>query len=233
MNPPAMIFAAGLGTRMGALTRDRPKPLLPVAGRPLLDHALAIARAARPARIVVNTHAHAGQIAAHLARVAPDVLISHEPERLETGGGLKAALPLLGSTVAFTLNADALWSPPNPFELLAAAWDPSRMDAFLCLVPRAEAHAHLGPGDFARAPDGVLTWRGEAASAPFVFAGAQLLRAELAADIPEAAFSLWSVWRPLLERGRLHGIVHPGPWVDVGHPGGLEAAEALAAQPAP
>ena len=92
-----MIFAAGLGTRMGALTRDRPKPLIEVAGRPLIDHALALVRAAGIPRIVVNTHAHAEQMRAHLARVAPEALVSHEPELLETGGGLKRALPLLGA----------------------------------------------------------------------------------------------------------------------------------------
>ncbi len=96
MTPDAvMIFAAGLGTRMGELTRDRPKPLIEVAGRPLIDHALALVRAAGIGRIVVNTHAHADRLAAHLARVAPEAAVSHEPERLETGGGLKRALPLL------------------------------------------------------------------------------------------------------------------------------------------
>ena len=123
MTPQAlMIFAAGLGTRMGALTRDRPKPLVEVAGRPLIDHALALARAAGIPRIVVNTHAHADQMQAHLARTAPDVLISHEPTLLETGGGLKRALPLLGPGPVFTLNADMVWTGPNPLAALAAAW---------------------------------------------------------------------------------------------------------------
>ena len=134
----AMIFAAGLGTRMGALTRDRPKPLIPVAGRPLLDHALALVRGVGVPRVVVNTHAHAAQVADHLARSAPDVLVSHEPERLETGGGLKRALPLLGSGPVFTLNADMVWSGPNPLAALAAAWRPG-MGALLVVVPRENA----------------------------------------------------------------------------------------------
>jgi N-acetyl-alpha-D-muramate 1-phosphate uridylyltransferase len=227
-----MIFAAGLGTRMGALTADRPKPLLPVAGRPLLDHALAVARAVRPPRIVVNTHAHAEQIAAHLGRTAPDVLISHEPERLETGGGLKRALPLLDGSPVFTLNADALWTPPSPLALLADAWNPSRMTALLVLVPRAAARAHPGRGDFFLAADGRLTHRGAAPEAPYVFTGAQVLDPSSLATVPEDAFSLWHLWKPLLAEGRLHGVVHPGPWVDVGTPAGLAAAEAIAAAPA-
>jgi N-acetyl-alpha-D-muramate 1-phosphate uridylyltransferase len=231
MTHPVMIFAAGLGTRMGALTADRPKPLLAVAGRPLLDHALAIARAARPPRIVVNTHAHADQIADHLAGTAPDVVVSHEPERLETGGGLKRALPLLAGSPVFTLNADAVWTPPNPLALLAGAWDPGAMTALLALVPREAAHAHPGRGDFFLAPDGRLTHRGDAPEAPYVFTGAQLLDPTGLAAIHEDAFSLWRLWNPLLAEGRLHGIVHPGPWVDVGTPAGLAAAETLAAAP--
>ena len=230
---PAMIFAAGLGTRMGALTADRPKPMLEVAGRPLLDHALGVARAANPPRIVVNTHAHAEQIAAHLARTAPDVLISHEPERLETGGGLQQAMSLLGASPTFTLNADAVWTEPNPFALLAQAWDPARMGALLCLVPREAARAHAGPGDFFIGGDGRLTWRGEADSAPYVFAGAQLVDPTPLAAMPRGAFSLWALWKPLLAEGRLYGTVHPGPWVDVGHPPGIAAAETLLATTAP
>jgi N-acetyl-alpha-D-muramate 1-phosphate uridylyltransferase len=225
---PVMILAAGLGTRMGALTADRPKPLLPVAGRPLIDHALALARAIGPPRIVVNTHAHAGQIAAHLARTAPDVLISHEPRLLDTGGGLKHALPLLAASPVLTLNADALFAPPNPLEALAAAWDPDRMDALLALVPREAARAHPGPGDFFRDDAGRLTHRGTAASAPFVFTGAQIL-----ATAPLAAHARGHLppLDPLEDphpRGRLAGLVLPGPFVDAGTPAGLAEAEALA-----
>jgi N-acetyl-alpha-D-muramate 1-phosphate uridylyltransferase len=232
MTYPVMIFAAGLGTRMGALTADRPKPLIPVAGRPLLDHALAAARAVRPPRIVVNTHAHAEQIAAHLRRSAPDVTISHEPERLETGGGLKRALPLLDGSPVFTLNADAVWSPPDPLALLAGAWNPSRMTALLVIVPRAAARAHPGHGDFFLAPDGRLTHRDAAPEAPYVYTGAQLLDTSGVGAIAENAFSLWRVWKPLLAEGRLHGVVHPGPWIDVGTPAGLAATEGFAAAPA-
>ena len=180
-----MIFAAGLGTRMGALTRDRPKPLLTVGGRALIDHALALARDAAVPRIVVNAHAHADQLAAHLARVAPDVRLSREPERLETGGGLKAALPLLGSGPVFTLNADMVWRGPNPLTALAAAWDPARMGALLALVPRASAIGHAGAGRLRdrRRRDGSRA-AAAAATATLVYAGAQIIDAAALDAVP-------------------------------------------------
>lgn len=229
MTCPVMIFAAGLGTRMGALTRDCPKPLLRAGGRTLLDHALVLARDVGAGPVVVNAHAHAEQIAAHLEAQAPDVRISFERDRLETGGGLRRALPLLGASPVLTLNADAVWTGPNPLRLLQASWDPGRMDALLCLVPRKAALAHGGPGDFFLAPDGRLSRRGASSEAPFVFAGAQILHAEPLASGPEGPFSLNVVWDRLLEARRLFGIVHPGPWVDVGKPEGLAAAETLLA----
>lgn len=221
----AMIFAAGLGTRMGDLTRDRPKPMIPVAGRPLLDHALALVRDAGIARVVVNTHAHPGQVAGHLARVAPDAAVSHEPERLETGGGLRRALPLLGRGPVFTLNADMVWTGPNPLATLAAAWRPG-MGALLSLVPRGRATGHGGPGDFFLAPDGRLARRGAAEAAPFVYAGAEIIDTAALADFEEAVFSLNPVWDRLIAEGRLFGVVHPGGWVDVGRPEGIALAEA-------
>ena len=188
MSPDAiMIFAAGLGTRMGALTQTRPKPLIEVAGRPLLDHALDLARGAGLGRIVVNTHAHAGQMQDWLTANAPDVRISHEPERLETGGGLRRALPLLGGETAFTLNADTVWHGPNPLPLLAAAWDPARMDALLCLVPRQDVVGHAGPGDFFLESDGRLRRRSEAAAADFVYQGEKLAPIVEAFDVSRLA----------------------------------------------
>ncbi len=225
--PPtsAMIFAAGLGTRMGALTRDRPKPLIPVAGQTLLDHALAIVRAAGVSRIVVNTHAHSDQIAAHLRAVAPDVRISHEPERLETGGGLKAALPLFAGETVFTLNADMIWRGPNPLAALAAAWDPGRMSVLLVLVPRVAAIGHDGPGDFdIDATGGVRRRTG--AAADHIFAGAQIIDTRLLAPFEPGRFSLNRVWDDVLAAGILHGLPWHGTWVDVGRPEGIALAEA-------
>lgn len=242
MTLPAMIFAAGLGTRMGALTRDRPKPLIEVGGRSLLDHALDLVREAGVPRIVVNAHAHAGQVVAHLARVAPEAAVAHEPVLLETGGGLKAALPLLragpvsgqasgaGSAAdpapVFTLNADMVWRGPNPLAALAAAWEPGRMGALLALAPRAAALGHAGAGDFALGADGRLARRGAAASAPFVYAGAQIVETGALAAFPAGAFSMNLVWDALLAEGRLFGLAWGGRWVDVGRPEGLALAEA-------
>jgi MurNAc alpha-1-phosphate uridylyltransferase len=221
-----MIFAAGLGTRMGEMTRTRPKPLIAVAGRPLLAHALALTRDAGLARTVVNIHAHPEQMRAWLAREAPEVIPAEEPLLLETGGGLRAALPALGPGPVFTLNADMVWQGANPIRTLAAAWDPATMGALLCLVPRAAAVGHAGPGDFFRAPDGRLTRRGAAPSAPHVYAGAQIIDPARLAEIPETAFSLNRLWDLLLAEGRLFGVIHDGAWVDVGRPEGIALAEA-------
>jgi MurNAc alpha-1-phosphate uridylyltransferase len=221
-----MIFAAGLGTRMGALTRDRPKALIEVGGLALIDHALAIVRAAGVARIVVNAHAHAGLLAAHLARVAPDALIAREPALLETGGGLKAALPLLGPGPVFTLNADVVWRGPNPLAALADTWDAGRMGALLALVPLGAARGHAGAGDFEIDAAGRLTRRGHAPTAAFVYAGAQIIEPAALDPFPTGAFSLNRVWDGLRAEGRLAGRVWSGGWVDVGRPEGVALAEA-------
>lgn len=223
----AMIFAAGLGTRMGALTRDRPKPLIEVAGRPLIDHALALVRAAGVPRVVVNVHAHAEQMRAHLARVAPEALISHEPERLETGGGLAWARGLLGPGPVFTLNADVVWGGLNPLTALAGAWDTERMSGLLCLVPRAMAAGHAGPGDFDLDAGLRPVRRARAAAAGYVYAGAQILDPAALGD-RSGAFSLNPVWDALIAGDRLRAVVHEGHWVDVGRPEGIALAEAHA-----
>lgn len=216
-----MLFAAGFGTRMGALTAARPKPLIEVAGRPLIDHALELVRAIRPARIVANTHYRAEMLAAHLE--PKGVEISHElPEILETGGGLKAALPLLGAGPVFTLNTDAIWAGPNPLALLRASWDPARMDALLIGVPPARARGHAGQGDFIADPQGRAV-RG----AGLIYGGAQIVATEELAEIEETAFSLNLLWDRMIARGRLHVLEYPGPWCDVGHPEGIALAEAL------
>lgn len=227
MRLPLMIFAAGFGTRMGPLTRDRPKPLLPVAGVTLLDRALALGRAAGARPVVVNTHYLAGQVAAHLAG-ADDVAVSHEPEILETGGGLGAALPLLGPGPVATLNPDGIWTGPNPLSTLAAAWDAERMEALLLLAPRRATRAHAGPGDFALSADGRIA-RARGAPEALVYTGAQILRTEGLAEISGPAFSLNRLWDAMAARGTLFGVLHPGLWADVGTPAGLAAAEALLA----
>ncbi len=216
-----MIFAAGFGTRMGALTAEQPKPLLPVAGRPLIDHAISLARDAGIGRIVANLHYRAEMLREHLA--GSGVILSEEtPEILETGGGLRAALPLLGPGPVFTMNSDAVWSGPNPLRLLAEAWEPARMDALLLCVEKDRALGHQGKGDF------VIGEAGRATRGPgVVFSGVQILRTDALADIPQNAFSLNLLWDRMLTDGRLHALAYPGRWCDVGHPEGITLAETM------
>lgn len=222
MTPKAiMIFAAGLGTRMGELTRNQPKPLIRVGGRALIDHALDLTDGLAPLTRVVNTHYRADMIRAHLT--GTNVACSDEPERLlETGGGLRAAMPLLGPGPVFTLNSDAIWRGPNPLAALAQAWDPDRMEALLMLVAPHKAVGHTGRGDFLRSPDGRLV-RGPG----LVYAGAQIIRTERLSDIPQPVFSLNLLWDQMASRGGLYGIVYDGQWCDVGRPDCIPLAEAL------
>jgi MurNAc alpha-1-phosphate uridylyltransferase len=220
-DPPAlMIFAAGLGTRMGALTASRPKPLIPVAGRCLIDHALDVAAAAGIGRIVVNTHYLHEQITAHLA--GRGIALSHEPEILETGGGLRAALPLLGGQWVLTLNSDAVWTGANPLSELLRAWNPDRADALLLVGRGQDCRGHAGPGDFDLAGDGLMTRGGTA-----IFLGAQVIKTSALEGIVEPVFSLNRVWDRLIAAGRLAGTWHDGGWCDVGRPEGIAEAEDL------
>lgn len=224
--PPLMLFAAGFGTRMGDLTKAQPKPLIPVAGRALIDHALAVADAAGITRRVANVHYLPDQIAAHLAGC--DVALSWERDRiLETGGGLKAALPLLGGNPVATLNTDAVWTGRNPLRQLLAAWDGARMDGLLLLLPAGQAQGHSGTGDFLMDADGRLT-RARGAAGP-VYLGAQILRTDGLAAITEPVFSLNLLWDRMIADGRLFGLIHDGGWCDVGSPKGIALAEALLA----
>lgn len=222
----AMIFAAGRGTRMGALTFDRPKPLITVAGRALLDHALDLTRPVAPARVVVNAHHHGAMIRNHLA--GRGVLISDETDLLrETGGGLRHALPLLGPGPVFTLNADAVWRGANPLHALAATWDPARMEALLLMLPRDAAIGHSGAGDFVIGPDGRLS-RGPG----LVYSGAQIILPDRLSMIPDEVFSLNRLWDDMAARGTLFGLRHDGEWCDVGRPESIALAEAMLAKPA-
>ncbi|WP_321830441.1 nucleotidyltransferase family protein [Thalassovita sp.] len=215
-----MLFAAGFGTRMGALTAKRPKPLVPVAGRALIDHALDLTAAAGISKTVVNLHYRGQMIRDHLA--GRQILFAEEPEILETGGGLKAALSLLGPDPVLTLNSDAIWQGPNPIEALLAAWDPTRMDAMMMLIPPKQALGYAGQGDFHMAENGQLT-RGPGA----IYGGVQILKTEGLAEIDQNAFSLNLLWDQMLAKGRLFGLTYPGAWCDVGNPDGLKLAEDL------
>lgn len=217
-----MLFAAGFGTRMGALTEARPKPLIPVAGRALIDHALD--QADGVGRVVVNLHYRPEMIRAHLAN-RPNIAFSPELDTiLETGGGLLQALPLLGPGPVYTLNTDAVWTGPRALATLAAAWNPDLMDALLLLVPPDRAVGHRGKGDFLIGADGRLT-RG----AGLVYSGAQVIRTDGLAAVGQRVFSLNRVWDRMIGARRLYGVVHPGGWCDVGRPDCIPLAEAMMA----
>ncbi|QPH52756.1 nucleotidyltransferase family protein [Pontivivens ytuae] len=224
----AMVFAAGFGTRMGALTADRPKPLLEIGGCTLLDRALDQIAAAGVAEAVVNTHYHAGLVEAALSgRRAPAIRISHEPEILETGGGLLAARPLLPPAPVMTVNPDVAWGDPAAaVAALAQGWDPARHDACLLVVRRVETRCHPGAGDFDLTEGGPVR-RGDRPSAEYVYAGMQVIDPAVLDGLAPGKFSLNVVWNRLLAAGRLGLAVAPGPWVDVGTPEGLAAADAL------
>ncbi|WP_112321131.1 nucleotidyltransferase family protein [Oceanibium sediminis] len=228
---PVMIFAAGRGTRMRHLTSDRPKPMVPVAGRPLVDHALDLLVGAGATHVVVNVHHKPAPLLAHLeAERRLDIAISHERgQLLDTGGGLRHALGLLGGSPAVTLNADAVWSGPNPLAFLRDVGAPAPVGARLLLVPSAQAVGHLGAGDFFLGGDGRLTRRGQAARAPYVYTGLQVIDTALLAEVADDAFSLNVVWDRMLSLGTLEGCVYPGRWCDVGQPESLPLAEAMLA----
>jgi MurNAc alpha-1-phosphate uridylyltransferase len=232
----AMVLAAGLGTRMRPLTDDRPKALVEVAGKPLIDHMLDRLADAGARRAVVNVHYFADQLEDHLKhRTHPRTVISDERARLlETGGGLKKARPLLGEAPIWAANIDSVWTEGSTPALaaLAAAWDPRRMDACLLLAPLERTLGFDGRGDFFLGEDGRLSHRGDRPRAPYAYIGVQIIRPGAVDDGPEGPFSLFGVWMRMMAEGRLYGVVMDGFWMHVGDPDALKAAEAkMAATP--
>jgi MurNAc alpha-1-phosphate uridylyltransferase len=232
----AMVLAAGLGARMRPLTDTRPKPLVPVAGKPLLDHVLDKLAQAGVTTAVVNVHYLADQIERHLAaRRAPKIVFSDEREKLlDTGGGVVRALPQLGRAPFFHVNSDTLWIDsvtPN-LTRLALAFDPARMDALLLLASTAASIGYHGKGDFAMEADGTLRRRAENEVLPFVYAGVALLSPALFADAPSGAFSLNVLFDRAAATGRLAGLRLEGLWMHVGTPEAIAEAEAAIARDA-
>lgn len=213
-----MLFAAGFGTRMKALTKDRPKPLIKVAGKPLFDHAWDHIKDADFDTIVANIHYFPKMMAAHLD--ARGISVSDETDHiLETGGGLKKALSQLGSDPVLTMNTDAVWRGANPVLSMRAAWNPDEMDALLLLVHPDRCFGHTG-GDFEIDAEGRLRRGG-----PFVYSGLQIIKTDGLTEITDSKFSISRLWEGFQQEQRLFGLVYEGAWCDVGHPEGIQIAE--------
>ncbi|HZB89945.1 MAG TPA: nucleotidyltransferase family protein [Stellaceae bacterium] len=223
-----MVLAAGLGLRMRPITERLPKPLIPLGGRTLLDHAIDRLEAAGCSRIVVNAHYLADQVEAHLARrTAPAITLSREDELLETGGGVLKALPLLDD-VFYVVNSDIFWLDGMVPALtrLARAFTPEHHDAVLLLQRTVTALGYDGPGDFIVDDKGRLRRRREREIAPHLFAGVQLLSKRLFAGASPGKFSLNPLYDKAIAADRLVAIVHDGEWYHIGTPAGLARAEA-------
>ncbi|MES2174643.1 MAG: nucleotidyltransferase family protein [Pseudomonadota bacterium] len=228
----AMLMAAGLGKRMRPLTATRPKPLVKVAGKPLMDHALDRLEAGGIKKVVVNVHYLADTVEAHLRarKGGLDFVISDERAKLlETGGGLIRAKPLLGDKPFICANSDNLWidGAQETLGMMQRIWNPDKMDALLLLVPLARATCHTGPGDFHMDANGRLSRRKTAYVAPFVFTGVQILSPSLLVDPPGDVFSTNVFWNRAIEAGRLYGVSHQGLWFDVGTPQAIPVVESM------
>lgn len=226
----AMVLAAGLGTRMRSLTDARPKPLIEVKGKALIDYAFDRLRAAGVRKAVVNVHYLAGQIVAWSQRqTAPAVEISDErAELLDTGGGIALALPRLGSAPFFVLNSDSFWIDGKlpALQRLREAWVGARMDCLLLLCPLDRTVGYDGKGDFTIGADGRLARRVEGAGAALVYAGCHLADPRLFGDAPAGKFSINLLWDRAIAKGRLFGLAHDGKWIHVGTPESIAGAEA-------
>ena len=225
----ALVLAAGLGTRMRPLTLDRPKPLVEVAGRTMIDHCLDKLAEAGVARAVVNVHHFPQMVKDHLtARTNPAVAISDESgQLLETGGGMIRALPLLAADPFFCINSDNLWvdGPQDVFRQLSKAWKPDSMDALLLVVPHARAANHKGKGDFHMDANGRLTLRRSGRIAPFIYSGIQLVSQRLLRDAPPGPFGTMVLWKRAMAEARLYGVSHLGLWYEVGSPDAIAPTE--------
>ena len=228
----AMVMAAGLGKRMRPLTATRPKPLVEVAGRTLLDHVLDRLRAAGVENVIVNVHYLPDALEAHLAARAKGLNVKISDERsqlLETGGGLVKAASMIDCDPFLAVNSDNLWldGPADTLKLLASHWEGDKMDALLLLVPHARAQNHRGRGDFYMDRSGRLRRRERSRVAPFVYTGVQIVSKRLLQGAPEGPFSTNLLWDRAIEEGRCFGAVHQGLWFDVGTPQSIKATELI------
>lgn len=225
----AMIMGAGLGTRMRPLTDDRPKPMVMVAGRTLIDHAIDRLIAAGVNRIVVNVHYKADVLRAHLdKRRDVEVVYSDETERLlDTGGGVVKAMPHFGGEPFFVINSDSIWAeggtPPLP--AMQRLWDASRMDGLMLLAEMETAMGYEGSGDFVLEPDGKVARAKDRSEQPYAYPGVQIVHPRLFDGAPDGAFSTNIMWDRAITAGRLHGTVLDGVWIHVGTPQARDEAE--------
>ncbi|WP_336986664.1 nucleotidyltransferase family protein [Altererythrobacter aquiaggeris] len=225
----AMVMAAGIGKRMRPLTASQPKPMVRVAGKPLVDHTLDRLAEAGVAKVVLNVHYLADALEAHVAaRIAPTVEISDERDMLlETGGGMIKARGRLPDPF-FCLNSDNIWldGPRSAFADLSARWNPDEMDALLLVVPHARAANFRGKGDFHLGPLGQITRRRSGRIAPYIYTGIQLVSHRLLRDAPEGRFSTNILWERAIGEQRLFGIAFTGIWFEVGTPQSIAPTEA-------
>lgn len=226
---PAMVFAAGLGTRMRPITNTLPKPLVKVAGRALIDHALDRLAEAGVGRAVVNVHWLPDLIIDHLrGRTAPEIVISDERERLlDQGGGIMKAMDSLGADAFIVCNTDAMWleGPRSNLRRMIDAWNPETMDILLLVAATATSVGVDWPGDFQMLPDGRLVKREERTVAPFVYSGFGIMKSSLFAGETREIFPLSPFFFDAASRGRLHGLRLEGQWLHVGTPQAIEEAE--------
>lgn len=227
MTKSAMILAAGLGQRMRPLTNTLPKPLISVAGQSMLERTFDHLKKVKISNIVVNTHYLAPLIVERLKALHPQTLISHEDILLETGGGIKKALPLLGKDPFFTLNGDSIWSGPESLTGMGNKWEGKEMDALLLLIPREKAHGYEGLGDFLMDSQGRLSRPERGETAPYVYIGVQLLTSHLFQNAPHGPFSMNLLWDIALAKNRLYGHVHGGEWFHISTPQDLEKYEPI------
>jgi N-acetyl-alpha-D-muramate 1-phosphate uridylyltransferase len=224
-----MIMGAGFGTRMRPLTDDRPKPLVTVCGRTLLDHTLDRLVAAGITMVVINLHYRAQMVKDHLAdRRDIEIQYSMEEEILGTGGGVVKALPLFGGESFFVLNSDSVWveGMPGALTRMQTLWDPEKMDGLLLLAAMTTAMGYEGRGDFLLGPGGRIARVPERTSSPYAYPGVQIAHPRLFADAPEGAFSTNVMWDRAIAKDRLFGTRLDGVWIHVGTPEARDEAEA-------
>ena len=233
----AMVLAAGLGTRMRPITDTIPKPLVEVAGKPLIDYALDALAAVGAGRVVVNVHYLPQQIRSHLETISGfETLVSDETDRLlDSGGGVAKAMPLLGEAPFYVLNADTFWIedpsvPQTNLQALADAFDPDRMDMLLMLAGLSQATGDGGRGDFVRDAEGRLARFDGGNGEPLIYAGAMVCHPRALAAAPEGPFSLNRCFDAAMAEGRLHGWPMRGHWLTVGTPAAIAEAEAVIAE---